>query len=397
MHQRTFDQFARIVSERGTRRGVLGQFAALVFGLFRGEFQGRAVSAQALPIGSECIADFECAETEICSSLTTDLLSTRTYCCHPRRGGCSVDADCCSSLVCNQATCGLEEPPTGETIDALAAQDAACTAVELYPGYPGYRGFVAGLSGPGEVACLEQLQRQFPWFDRDREDQENAAAAVRLGLVGGPKDWVWENWLSIEAERSLPITCYTCAQEQIAAGESYQPAPVDPSDIRILVGSFNSNELLFRLAARNGLELWQVDYVAATDYQLRAVAWTLYPARHINAWELQSTYDALGAAMAEATRSPVVPAGEQVFWIALGQGGYAPTPQQAAIKDQVFLLTTALEAQASRASQGQGSALWASYNALLREWISQRATGSTQGLGQFLCLQFQQCISTATQ
>jgi hypothetical protein len=280
------------------------------------------------------MADFECAETEICSYLTTDLSSTRTYCCRPAGEQCSHDDDCCSSRVCSQATCGsAEPPPTVETSSTLAPQDAACTVVELYPGYPGYRGFVAGLAGPGEVACLEHLQRDFPWFDRDREDQENAAAAVRLGLAGGPKEWVWENWLAIEAERGLPLTCYLCAREQFAAGASFQAAPVDPNDIRLLVGSFGSSELLYRIAGRYGIELWEMDFYAENDYQLRAVAWIANAPRHINAWELQSTYDMLGAAIA---------AGQGGAWrvigTALDQGGYALTPANAAIEDQPFCL-----------------------------------------------------------
>src|SRR5690242_4498357 len=48
-----------------------------------------------------------------------------------------------------------------------------CTLVELQPGYPGYRGFVTGLAGRGEAACLEDLTRLDPRFDRAREDTEN--------------------------------------------------------------------------------------------------------------------------------------------------------------------------------------------------------------------------------
>jgi hypothetical protein len=269
--------------------------------------------------------------------------------------------------------------PTPPLPPTTAQSSTDCELIELYPGYPGYRGFVAGLAGPGEVACLEQLQRDFPWFDRDREDQENAAAAVRLGLAGGPKDWVWENWLAIEAERGLPLTCYICAREQFAAGASFQAAPVNPNDVRLLVGSFGSSELLYRLAGRYSIEMWQMDYYVTNDYQLRAVAWIANAPRHINAQELQSTYEVIGAAIA---------AGQVTWWqvmgIALDQGGYAPTPSHAAIKDQVFLLTTALEAQALGINPLSARSLWARFNAFVTEWISERGTGSMQGLGEYI-------------
>jgi hypothetical protein len=286
-----------------------------------------------------------------------------------------------------------EPPPTAETSDTLVAQDPACTMVEIYPGYPGYRGFVAGLAGPGEVACLEQLQRQFPWFDRDREDQENAAAAVRLGLAGGPKDWVWENWLAIEAERGSPLTCYICAREQFVAGEPYQAGPADPNDIRLLVGTLGaSNELVFQVAARHNLDMWKFQYVATTDYQLRALAWTANAPRHLNAWELHSVYDAIAEAIA---------AGQGVNWpafiIALTQGGYAPTPPNAAYEDQLFLVGTALESQALSLSDLMARSLRYRFDALVRSWTLERATGSTQGLGEFLCPNFQECASMLTQ
>ena len=251
--------------------------------------------------------------------------------------------------------------------------------MELNPGYPGYRGFVSGLAGPGEVACLEQLKREYPWFDRDREDQENAAAAVRLGLAGGPKDWVWENWLAIEGERGLPITCYTCAQEKIAAGEPYEAAPVGPNDVRLLVGTFGSNELLFRVAARNRVEMWVMDSFGSTDYQLRAMAWTAYRGYHVNAWQLDSAYDTLVDWITGQYQAP------QAFLIALTQGGYAPTPPQAAFEDQIFLLATALEAQASSMSDVMANARRRQFDALVRQWASERGGGSTQGLGEFLC------------
>jgi hypothetical protein len=399
MHQRTLDQITRIIAEHKTRRAALMQLTTLALGLIRGGFGVQRASAQALPLGSPCAEDSECAETEICSGATGDPTVPLTYCCRPGSQWCSVDDECCGALTCSpvvdqgQGTCGLPYP-SGGTTTTLPSHATTCTLAELYPGYPGYRGFVTGLSGSGEVACVEQLQQGFPWFDRDREDQENVAAAVRLGLAGGPKDWVWENWLSIEAERGLPITCYTCAQEQIAAGEQYRAGPADPNDIRLLVGSFNSNELLFRVAGRNGIEMWAIDSFVTTDYQLRAVAWTAYPGRQLNAWDLQTVYDYFVAAI-------MGPVGESApfsypFWIALGQGGYAPTPSHAAHEDQVFLVTTAMEAQALTSGERMGNALRVRVDALVRQWASERAQGSTQGLGEFLCPIFQQCIKPST-
>ena len=82
----------------------------------------------------------------------------------------------------------------------------------------------------------------------------------------------------------------------------------------------------------------------------------------------------------------------QAFFIAVTQGGYAPTPSNAAYEDQLFLLVTALEAQTRSSNALSARGLTARFNALVREWVSERSGGSTQGLGEFLCPIFQECI-----
>ena len=59
-----------------------------------------------------------------------------------------------------------------------------CTLVELYPGYPGYRGYVAGVDGPGEVACLQDLMTDDPTFNKEAEDAANLAAAQAVVQPG---------------------------------------------------------------------------------------------------------------------------------------------------------------------------------------------------------------------
>jgi hypothetical protein len=117
---------------------------------------------------------------------------------------------------------------------------SGCTLVELYPGYPGYRGVVTGMlpnwGGLGDWACLQTLESQNPAFDIEAVDAANIAAARRLGIEGQPEDWVWENWMQIEAVRGLPTQCYSCVLMStgiVPLNTSVQP---DPNDPRIQAG-----------------------------------------------------------------------------------------------------------------------------------------------------------------
>jgi len=269
-------------------------------------------------------------------------------------------------------------PALGGPTEAFVAQDPTCSLVELQPGYPGYRGFVTGLYGPGEAACLEELERLFPWFDYVQENAKNAAAAKRLGLAGGPKDWVWENWLAIEAERGLQPTCYVCAYEQMASGIPFQRAQVDSDDARMRVGVMGSNELLSRIAATRNGDSSLLGLSFATDYDLRAAASAFNTRHYTNASELLTAYDSLTAILASGKLlCPIFP-------LAVSQGGYAPTPPQAAIKDQVFLLTTAMDVDRRMMPTVLSDAWKKQYDRAVNIWASERAQGSKQGLGQFL-------------
>jgi hypothetical protein len=260
--------------------------------------------------------------------------------------------------------------------------DENCTLVELRPGYPGYRGIVAGLIGPSEAACLEQLQREFPWFDRGYEDAENEAAARRLELTGGPEIWVWENWLAIESERGVPVTCYMCARELISAGVRYLAVPADRNDVRLQVGSFDSSELLFRVAARNDMETWEINFLATTDYELRARAWTGSPGRQLNAIELLSSYDKIAKAF--MGQSGNFEPYAQPLWVAIDQGGYAPSTADTSFDDQVFLLSTALNAQAIGMNPGIVDAMRMRFDAVMRTWASERMKGDNTSLAEYL-------------
>lgn len=90
------------------------------------------------------------------------------------------------------------------------AGQSGCELVELYPGYPSYRGLVAGLLGPGEVACLEDQQLLDPTFDRAAEDAANRAIAKEFGVVAAFVDWPWELWMLVGAERGYGYMCYSC-------------------------------------------------------------------------------------------------------------------------------------------------------------------------------------------
>jgi hypothetical protein len=266
---------------------------------------------------------------------------------------------------------------------AAALQSATCTLVELHPGYPGYRGFITGLYGSGEGACLEELERLYPWFDRSVEDAENMAAAVRLGLAGGASTWVWENWLAIEDERGLSPTCYMEAFKQLAAGVSYRRIPIAPDDARLLVGTLGSSELIGRSAAEAGMAKWKLEEMFLTDYDLRAIAWGASGSRHNDAIELKTAIDQYVTWLGSPDRGYPDTSGLQK--LITTQGGYAPVPASACPDDQIFLAGITAEASYYAVIPPQiASALLGQFEVLVTQWLGERATGSTQSLRRFL-------------
>ena len=109
------------------------------------------------------------------------------------------------------------------------------------------------LSGPGEAACLEELERLYPWFDREHEDAENAAAASRLGLTGDASDWVWENWLAIEDAPGYRSRATWMPTDACITASRFLPLPVAEDDLRMRLGTIGSTELLSRTAATSGV------------------------------------------------------------------------------------------------------------------------------------------------
>lgn len=255
-------------------------------------------------------------------------------------------------------------------------QEADCTLVELRPGYPGYRGFVTGLYGAGEATCLEDLRQLYPWFDQDKEDAENFAAAARLDLAGVPSTWVWENWLAIEETRGFPLTCYLSAYQLIVQGEPFTRASVAENDVRLLVGNIDSRELLGRVAATANVPLWSLENVFPTDYHLRAMAWATSGKRQINAEELLMAFDSIALMFnTPGQGGPVISSLVQT------QGGYVPVPGRACPDDQVFLARITISAD-QWAYPAFG--LLGNFDVNTGLWRAEIAQGSTQPLRRFL-------------
>lgn len=218
-----------------------------------------------------------------------------------------------------------------------ARAGAQCTLVELAPGYPGYGGNVTGVDGPGDAACVEDLERTDAGFDQAREDAENLAAAGRLGLAGGPNEWTWENWMAVEVEGGLPPTCYACAIRNAPTRlPAPRRAPVRWDDPRLLVGSYGTTQALSLLLAKHGLPPSTFGSMLQYDHELRALTGLVFPG-HWSAPQVLDGYDALVTTFGAGGQTVDVPRALDAL---LTQGGYVPTPPTAHPEDQVFTVLT---------------------------------------------------------
>lgn len=246
---------------------------------------------------------------------------------------------------------------------------AQCEEIELYPGYPDYRGNIPGLIGPGDSACLEELEEANPKFDRVAVDRANEAAARRLGLAGPPELWTWENWMAIEGELGLqPMTCYACtAVELLEAGPPI--GRVRRDDPRLLLGVFadlSSTDALRRLFAKHGLIGGSLSRFLEYDIDLRALSGAAYPG-HWNAEERLAQYDAVVSGIASGGWFSIKP----LLTTLVTQGGYAPTPSTAHPYDQVMMIYAAIPVLSQLLTPLAQKAFVRQFEGILSTWENQ--------------------------
>jgi hypothetical protein len=240
---------------------------------------------------------------------------------------------------------------------------AQCELVELFPGYPGYQGYVTGVDGVGDYACLEDLVKLKPTFDRVEEDQANANAARLIALSGTAKEWTWENWLAIEAAGNRVPTCYVCALRNAANRPQPVGVPADATDPRLLLGTYGDASIARQYAQKTGYPA----YVLAKylDDDLRALVGLFNPGRHLTAPQLLSAYDGFFDAMTTPGQFLDV----RALWRNLvGQGGYFPVPATAVPDDQVYAVGAGTWALRTLISQEVYAVLMQQLRDLVQDW-----------------------------
>lgn len=171
-------------------------------------------------------------------------------------GVCSPGADCQGNSTSSRGSTG-------------------CTVVELYPGYPGYRGVLPGLVGKGDTACLDDLERMDPGFSRMREDDANRETARSLGIAGDIRDWTWEIWMAIGAERGYGYICYACIWLSDQLIEPIGPfADAFGSDPRRQLMYPWSNAFALDFGLSHEISQYRLDRI--TDGELRIFASVMY-------------------------------------------------------------------------------------------------------------------------
>ena len=243
-----------------------------------------------------------------------------------------------------QTPVSAEPTPRPSVTTAPSSKD--CQLVELYPGYPGYSGYVAGVDGPGEVACLDDLIATDPSFEKIAEDAANRAAARAIELAGLPADWTWENWMAIEAERGLPLTCYSCLFRDDDPQPVLPRAASEPSDPRLLMGGYGTTDAISQSAALADMGPMATNFIREqfrADHMLRAFVGLTWPGHH-TAEEMIGAYDTLFEGIAGPGNALIGFEAQQMWETILIQGGYAPTPSTAHIDDQLYMVRTSVEA-----------------------------------------------------
>jgi hypothetical protein len=212
--------------------------------------------------------------------------------------------------------------------------------VELYPGYPEYRGYVTGVAGPGEGACLDELESNYERFSRQSQDRANRTAARHQGISGTPADWTWENWMAIEAERNLDSVCYSCEYANWAKAPKYSEISVDDDDPRLLAGLFGEKYVARRFVSENGLAAFETENLP-TDDALRAIVGMVYSPDVFNASDLidaENEFLQYFKGLKKVNGSYAYFDATSLYHNLVDRGGYVDTPDNATAFDQFYTI-----------------------------------------------------------
>ena len=163
----------------------------------------------------------------------------------------------------------------------------------------------------------------------------------------------------------------------MAVGEPYVRAVLDEFDVRVLVGSIDSNDLLGRTAERLDVPNYALQRTFQTHYYLRVTAWSATGLAHANAPAILVAIDPL----IEWMNSPGggIPILHERITT---QGGYAPVPHDACPDDQIFIATMTLPPY-----QFPGQVHNAMVNSLhtsAKLWLGELVQGTDESFRRFL-------------
>jgi hypothetical protein len=124
MDERAFDSLARVVANRGSRRGVLRGLAGAVAAGALGRRSPGAAAQGYLALGAACWDGSQCAQSQMTVVVCADngfSYDGPLNCCTYDYGDCWSDEGCCGDLVCVGGTCGAY-PLAGQGGLPLGAQ-----------------------------------------------------------------------------------------------------------------------------------------------------------------------------------------------------------------------------------------------------------------------------------
>jgi hypothetical protein len=214
----------------------------------------------------------------------------------------------------------------------------SCEWVELQPGYPGYRGLVTGISGPGESACLDDLEDADRDFSKSEEDRANRSAARRLGISGQSDEWTWESWMSIEADRGLSANCHACLYVEGVTPPRRSRSDVERDDPRLQLGYYQGTTVANSFIDSHDLAP-NLTSQLGNDDQLRAGVSLLFPGQYLSAPKLldqEFEFLRLITGLDGPPYSYVDPVG--MYSTLIEQGGYVQPIDGLHPNDQLYLI-----------------------------------------------------------